>query len=64
MLPPPPPHTHTGSLQFTFSHPIASCVMTYVVASSGVILANLMLAKPLLDCVVNGWSIVLSIVCW
>ena len=38
--------------------------MTYVVASSGAILANLMLAKPLLDCVVNGWSIVLSIVCW
>jgi len=53
-----------GSLQFTFNHPVASCAMTFIVASSGNILANLLLAKPLLDCALNGWAIVVCILCW
>lgn len=53
-----------GSLQFTFKHPIASCVMTFIVASSGSILANLALARPPLEAVVNGWAVLACSLCW
>lgn len=57
-------HVFTGSLQFTFKHPIASCVMTFIVASSGSILANLALARPPLETVVNGWAVLTCLLCW
>ncbi len=57
-------HTHTGSLQFAFKHPIASCVLTFIVACAGGILANMALAKPPLESVVNGWNVFTCIVVW
>ena len=45
-------------------HPVASCVMTYIVASSGGILANLMTGAPPLECVANGWSVAVAVISW
>ena len=45
-------------------HPVASCVMTYIVASSGGILANLMTGAPPLECVANGWSVAIAVISW
>ena len=53
-----------GSIQFALRHPVASCVMTYIVASSGGILANLMVGGPPLECVVNGWSVLVAVFSW
>ena len=53
-----------GSVHFAFKHPVASCVMTYIVASSGGILANLMVGAPPLECVVNGWNVFVAVLSW
>jgi hypothetical protein len=38
--------------------------MTFAVASSGGILANLMMGTPPLECVANGWSVLAAVVSW
>ena len=54
----------SGSVEFAVQHPVASCVMTFIVASSGGILANLMTGAPPLECISNGWSVAVAIISW
>lgn len=53
-----------GSVQFAFKHPIASCVMTFLVAHSGTILASAALGKPLVECLLNPYVVFSCIAIW
>lgn len=58
------PLSIVGSVQFALKYPLASCVMSFIVASSGGILANLLLGAPPLDCVMNGWDVLVAVLSW
>lgn len=54
----------SGSVEFALKYPVASCVMTYIVASSGGILATILIGGPPLECVANGWNISSAVISW
>ena len=53
-----------GSVEFALKYPVASFVTTYIVASSGGILANILTGGPPLQCVANGWDISSALLSW
>ena len=59
------PYTpHTGGFRFAVNHPVASCVMNMIVASSGSLLMNLMLGRPLVQGVVSEEKALVSVLAW
>ena len=53
-----------GGRQLALDHPIASCVVSILVAGSGTIISSLMLGYPILNTVLNERAILCGMMIW
>ena len=53
-----------GGVQFAQLHPVASCVMTFLVASSGGILSNFVLGRPPIECLLDLRVVATCMAAW
>ena len=53
-----------GGYEFSLNYPIASCSITIIVSTSGSLITNLLLGRPLLDSIANEKIILAYILIW